>query len=133
MIGRMVRTIFALTLLVPLALPAAAGELMPFTGVYGDETGCNRYFGAPTIEGLAVDRAGVEGNEFFCTWFEVSFLRQKRTDEWVEVYRVDAICFTEGEGRFVKGEVMRNTDGSRLRLVLPEIYSDTAFPACHLP
>ncbi|MEM8878245.1 MAG: hypothetical protein AAGD23_10290 [Pseudomonadota bacterium] len=116
-----------------LCLPAAANEILPFTGVYGDETGCSRYFGAPTIEGVAVDRAGVEGNEWFCTWHASSFQRQTRDDQWIEVFRVDAICFTEGDGRFVQGELMRNTDGSRLRLLLPGVYSDGAFPACRKP
>ena len=116
-----------------LVVPVAAGEILPFTGVYGDEAGCSRYFGAPSIEGVAVDRAGVEGNEWFCAWFESSFQRQTRDDQWIEVFRVDAICFTEGEGRFVQGGVMRNTDGSRLRLVLPGIYADSAFPSCRAP
>jgi hypothetical protein len=123
----------AIVLLFPLAAPVASDEILPFTGVYGDESGCNRYFGAPTIEGVAVDRAGVEGNEWFCTWYEASFQHEPRDDEWIEVFRVGAICFTEGEGRFVQGEVMRNTDGSRLRLILPDIYADSAFPSCRRP
>jgi hypothetical protein len=112
---------------------ASATDVMPFTGVYGDEAGCSRYFGAPMLEGIAVDRAGVEGNEWFCTWYAISFQRDARTDEWGEVFRVDAVCFTEGEGRFVKGEVMRNTGGSRLRIVLPDIYPDADFPSCRAP
>jgi hypothetical protein len=111
----------------------ASAEILPFTGVYGDEAGCSRFFGAPMLEGIAIDRAGVEGNEWFCTWYAISFQRDARTDQWGEVYRVDAVCFTEGEGRFVKGRVMRNTGGSRLRIILPDIYPDADFPTCRAP
>ena len=111
-------------------VPATANDILPFFGVYGDDLGCEKYFGTPVIEGIVIDRAGVEGNEWFCNWYNHSFLGSPRQDEWVEVISVDAVCFVEGTGRVFQGQVSRNQDGQKLRLSIPDVYPETVFQSC---
>lgn len=110
------------------ATTAQAGEIMWWYGVYGDEPGCAKFFGAQHSAGVFVDRAGVVGNEWGCDWAE--FTPVQGNDGADQMFSVTASCFAEGVDSEHGGTITLIEDGSALVFSIPDVYPETEFPRC---
>lgn len=110
------------------ALAAQAGEIMWWYGVYGDEPGCDKFFGAPHSAGVFVDRAGVVGNEWGCEWTDFTPVQGNGGAD--QAFEVTASCSAEGVDTVHSGTITLTADGSALAFSIPDVYPDTEFPRC---
>lgn len=110
------------------AAAAHAGEIMWWYGVYGDEAGCDKFFGAPHAAGVFVDRAGAVGNEWSCGWTGITPSQGNGGSD--QVFEVTAACSVEGVDTEHSGTVTLVDDGSALVFSIPEVYPETTFPRC---